>query len=137
MASLGCLIHRCSFRQCCCVFTRMTLCRRYEAYGAVTVLVVVPLNEPSHPDTSFLDALERTAGVDRGIFQRAEQRLRVRVVIAHRTTRECRQNPQPLQSGQHGCAFHWAAVVSMQDDLTRLDVVPEASLFDQSRCMTG
>src|SRR5690625_3128475 len=25
----------------------------------------------------------------------------------------------------------------MQDDLTRLDVVPEASLFDQSRCMTG
>src|SRR5690625_1975917 len=25
----------------------------------------------------------------------------------------------------------------MQDDLTRLDVVPEASLFDQGGCMTG
>src|SRR5690625_6157793 len=47
------------------------------------------------------------------------------------------KNAHPLQSGQHGCAFHWAAVVSMQDDLTRLDVVPEASLFYQGGCMTG
>src|SRR5690625_7721811 len=88
MASLGCLIHSRSFRQCRGVFTRMTLCRRYEAYGAVTVLVVVPLNEPSHPDTSFLDALERKARVDRVIFQRAEPPLRVRVVNAHSRTRE-------------------------------------------------
>jgi len=53
----------------------------HELDAAVTVPVVVPVDEPGEPRTSLLFGCKRLAGVIRPIFDRPEQRFLVRVVV--------------------------------------------------------
>ena len=54
-------------------------CHKFDA--AVAVLVVVPINKRHHPFAGLLLAGKGPAGVIRMVFDRTEQRFRVRVVV--------------------------------------------------------
>ena len=111
IALLGYVVHRVASLQKSVLFTVMALIRCHVTDRAVPVLAVVPLHETMDPPARILDALERLAWVGRRVLQRAEQALRVGVVVAHRGPAERRHYTELLQSGQHRCALHWPAIV--------------------------
>ena len=80
----------------------MALIGRNETDTAVAVLVVVPVNECTHSQTGFLQALEGSLGEVRPVFHSAEQRLREGVVDAHPWPGEGSQHPQLLQPAFEG-----------------------------------
>jgi len=63
-------------------FSAVALIGRHEPDAAVAVLVVVPVHERQYPGAGLLHAAEWASGVVRPILDRAEQRLRVGVVVA-------------------------------------------------------
>lgn len=69
---------------------RVPLCGGDKTDSAMAVLVVVPLNEASYPFPCSTDMGEAVRGITGTIFARAEQRLRVRVIVA---------NPWPTERG--------------------------------------
>ena len=96
-------------------FSAVPLIRCDEPNPAVAVLVVVPLNECCHPCAGFLHALEGPSGVVGPVFDRAEQRFRKRVVVAHPGSGEGSEHPQLLQAAFQRGRSHGIAVVRMED----------------------
>ena len=92
----------------------MALGRGDEADRAVTVLVVVPLDQRGGPSPGGCDIGERVNWVRRTIFERFEQGFRVRIVVADGGTSQRSHAPQFLQRRQHRGALHRAAVVGVQ-----------------------
>lgn len=93
----------------------MPLGGRHEPDSAVAVIVVVPVHECRHPEAGVVLAAERSNGVIRLVLERAEQRFRVRVVLADPWSGEGSEHTQRLQTAvQHG-RFHGVAVVGMED----------------------
>jgi len=66
----------------CDGFSSVALGWRHELDAAVAVLVVVAIHELRHPGAGLLDVGEWLAWVVRHVPHRAEQRLRVGVVVA-------------------------------------------------------
>ena len=106
----------------------MALLRRDETNGAVAMFHVVPVHKRAHPLARGQHSLECTGGVLGPVFQRPEERLRVRVVVAHRRAAERRHHPQSLQRGEHGSALHRTAVVRVQHHLAGCDALAQADL---------
>ena len=71
--------------------------------------------EPSH--VLLADRRTVVQGIFRSIFQCAKQGFWIGIIITHwRATKEW-SHAELLQGRQHGCAFHWTAIVWMQGDL--------------------
>ena len=88
-------------------FSAVPLIRCDEPNPAVAVLVVVPLNECCHPCAGFLHALEGPSGVVGPVFDRAEQRFRKGVVVAHPGSGEGSEHSQLFQAAlQRGLLWH-------------------------------
>ena len=88
---------------------------RHEFDAAVAVLVVVPIDERSHPLTSLLFGGKWLAGVIRPILHRSEQRFRVRVVVRHPWPGEGSEDAQFLQPAFQRGRTHGVAVIGMED----------------------
>ena len=74
---------------------------RDELDPAVQMLVVVPADERLNPCRGAFHGLERRRREDRAVFQRFEQRLRERVVVAYRRPRERGHHAKTLHRRQH------------------------------------
>jgi hypothetical protein len=61
----------------------VALVGRHELDAAVTMPVVVPVDERGHPQAGFLNAGEWPTWVVRPVLRRSEQRFGVRVVVRH------------------------------------------------------
>lgn len=82
-------------------------------------------NEQSdRPTAAPPTGVDGPSWIDGPIFQCLEQRLRKGVVIAHGRADERGHHAQRLQGGQHGRTLHRAAIIRMQYDLVRGDVLP-------------
>ena len=62
----------------------------------MAVLVVVPIHKGGNPEAGFLLAAEWPAGVVGPVFNGAEQRFRVGIVVAHPRPGEGSEYPQFL-----------------------------------------
>lgn len=82
-----------------------------ELYPAMPVLRVVPADEAVHPLSRLAYIAEAIHWPFRAVFQRTEQRLRVRVVIADPRSAERRADTQFVHFGQHREALHRRPVV--------------------------
>ncbi|CAE6857072.1 hypothetical protein R75483_07874 [Paraburkholderia domus] len=98
----------------------MALRRRYEPDRAVPMFLVVPAHQCAHPGTRGEQGIERLEGVSRPVLQSLEQRLGIRIVVAHARATQRRHDTQRLEGGEHRCAFHRAAVIRMQNHLIGL-----------------
>ena len=87
----------------------------HKSDAAVAVLLVVPAHERCHSGAGFRHAGEWPAGVVRPILHRAEQRLRVGVVVAHPWSGEGSEHTQLLQAAFERGGSHGVAVVGMED----------------------
>ena len=76
--------------------TAMPLLRRNELDAAMAVLVVVPIHKCGNPLAGLLFVAEWPAGVIRPVFNGAEQRFRVGIVVAHPRPGEGSEYPQFL-----------------------------------------
>ena len=117
-------------------FSAVPLIRRDEPYPAVAVLVVVPLNKCHHPCAGFLHALEGPSGVVGPVFDRAEQRFRKRVVVAHPGSGEGSEHSQLFQAALQRGGPHGIAVVRMEDQgmgASLADPLPQAGPAHQIR----
>ena len=74
--------------------TAMALVRRNEFVAAMAVLVVVPIHKCGNPLAGLLFVAEWPAGVIRPVFNVAEQRFQVGIVVAHPRTGEGSDYPQ-------------------------------------------
>lgn len=74
----------------------VTLSGRHEPDAAVAALVVVPVHESRHPQAGFFLAAKGPPGVVGSVLDRAEQRLRVGVVVADPGPGEGTEDPQLL-----------------------------------------
>jgi len=70
----------------------VALVGRHKFDRAVVVPVVVPINERQHPFAGLVLAGKGPAGVIRPVFDRTEQRFRVRVVVG---------DPRPGKRPEH------------------------------------
>lgn len=96
------------------ILTTMALCRCHEADAAMPVLVVVPADKIPAPAAGRLQVGKALLRPLRTVFQRAEQRFRVRVVVAHPRAAVRRCNAQVVHLLQHGRRLHRCAVVRVQ-----------------------
>lgn len=115
MTEPGLLIHLGTEARDGTSFSAVTLIRCDEPNPAVAVLVVVPLNKRCNPAAGFLYALGGPPGVVGPVFDRAEQRFRKGVVVAHPGSGEGSEHPQPLQAALQRGGPHGIAVVGMED----------------------
>src|SRR3546814_2715869 len=101
----------------------MALSRRHEADRTVAVLMVIPALELAYPCSGCPKILERLTRVCWPVFQRLEKRLREWVVVADSRATIGRSHAQSLQGRQHGGSLHRAAIIRMQYDLVRRNVL--------------
>src|SRR6516165_1370875 len=109
----------------------MAFVRRHVTYRAMTVLAVVPVDEPSDPLPCGVDAGERQTRVCRGVLQGAKQRLGVGVVVRDVRAAEGWDNPEPLERGDQGAGTHGLAVVRVQHQALWIQVALAADLSDE------
>jgi len=109
----------------------VSLVGRHEADAAVAMLGVVPGDKARDPGSCLLDAIEGLVRVLGPVLQRPEERLDVRVVVAHARAAEGRHDAEVLQGRQHRRAAHWPAVVRVQHQAAREPVeLHRRHLFD-------
>jgi hypothetical protein len=121
-------------------FSVVPLIRCDEPNPAVPVLMVGPVNKRCHPDAGFLHALEGPSGVVGPVFDRAEQRFRKGIVVAHPGAGEGSEHPQLFQAAFQRGGPHGIAVVRMEDQgvgSSLADPLPQAGPADQSMCLTA
>ena len=82
------------------VQTRMALVGCNESNRAVTMLVVVPLNEGADPLPGGQQTFKGTTRIGRAVFHRSKQRFREWIVVAHRRAAKRGHHAQRLQGGQ-------------------------------------
>ena len=116
---------------------RVALAGCDEPDGAVTVFLVVPMHEALHPLACLLHIVKGLVRVGRGVFERAEQGLRVRVVVTHRRATERGHDAQPLQRGEHRGTLHGAAVVGVQHQLITAHLLAQTGSAHQDGRMAG
>lgn len=81
------------------------------------------------PPTSGLEVVEARRWVLRAVLRRAEQRLDIRIVVAHPRAGVGRCESQPVHHRQHRRGLHRRAVIAMADGLALEGV----DAFGQSR----
>ena len=108
-----------------------------EADRAVPVFLVVPMHQFGHPAPGLQQVHEWFERELRPVLQGLEQRLGVRVVVAHGWTAAAVRHAQALHGGEHRFAFHGAAVVRMHRDLVGTDVLAPADVLQQCRRLFG
>ena len=114
--------------------TAVALIRRHEPDGTVAVPVVVPVHECTGPAAGLFLAAEGPPGVIRPVLDRAEQRLRVGVVVAHPRPGEGSEDSQLLQTALECGGSHGVSVVGMEDQRPGpafADPLPQARATDQ------
>ena len=94
------------------------------------MLGVVPLDKPTHPFSGFIDPAKSAVGIRRPVLQSLEQRLRIRIIIAHQTFQRGNHS-QPLQSRQQGGPFHRGAIVGVKSQLSFGNPLLSADPVDQ------
>lgn len=99
------------------VLAAVALLGRDESDGTMAMFRVAPAHEPSHPDPGMAQAPEGLSGILWPILQCTEQGLEVRIVVADGRAAERGRYTELAQRGQHGGAFHGAAVIAVQYDL--------------------
>ena len=77
------LVKRSASKQHVLIEVGMTLRRRHEPDRAVTMLLVVPAHQRAHPGARGEQGIERLERIGRPVLQGLEQRLGIRVVVAH------------------------------------------------------
>ena len=116
--------------------TAVALIRRHEPDGAVAVPMVVPVHEFRHPAAGFFLAAEGTPGVVRSVLDRAEQLLRVGVVVTDPRSGEGSEHAELLQPALQRGGSHGVAVVGMEDQRlgpALADPLSQAGPADQIR----
>jgi hypothetical protein len=114
--------------------TAVALIRRHEPDGTMAVPVVVLVHECTGPAAGRLLPAEGPPGVIRPVLDRAEQRLRVGVVIARPRPGEGSEDSQLLQMALECGGPHGVSVVSMEDQRPGpafADPLPQAGAADQ------
>src|SRR5690625_6162973 len=96
------------------VFSAMPLGGRHEPDTAMPMFVVVPAQEVSYPDPRRLQIRKAVPWPLRAVFQRPEQRFRVRVVIAHSRPTTRWGDAKVMHLAQQGRRLHRRAIVGMQ-----------------------
>ena len=111
MSCFGIAIDFLTTRQDLQIVARVALRRGDESDRAVQMRVVVPIDEPADPGARTEQIGKNVLGIFRPILQRAEQRLRIEIVIAHRGTAERGHDAERVQGREQGRAFHRAAII--------------------------
>jgi hypothetical protein len=97
------------------VFAPVALVRGDETYGAMAMLCVVPEDEASDPGARHIDGGEALCWPGRDILAGPKERFREGVVFGDPRPAEGRDDTEALHGHLHRCAFHSAAIVSVQD----------------------
>ena len=84
------------------VFAGMSLRRADVADAAVSMVDVVPMDEGHRPAARLLQVGEALDRELRPVLRRPDQRLGIRIVVAHPRAGVGRLHPEPVQHGQHG-----------------------------------
>ncbi len=92
----------------------MSLLRRNELDPAMPVLSVVPADEAVHPLSRLAYIAETIHWSFRAVFQRTEQRLNMRVVIAHPRPAVRRRYLQIRHLHLQHLRLHWRTVIRIQ-----------------------
>jgi len=92
-AGAGILVQRMSAGQYLAILTSVALSRCHEAKAAMPMLVVVPANEIPDPAACGLQVGKALLRPLRAVFQRPEQRLRVRIVKSDSLLESSTPNP--------------------------------------------
>lgn len=89
--------------------------RSDESDAAVLMLVVVVLDEASHPRPSVIDGREAGDRVLGPVLERAKQRFDERIVVGDARSTKGRHDAETLQRREHRGSLHRSAVVGVQD----------------------
>src|SRR4051794_28230841 len=82
----------------------------------MAVFLIIPGHETGDPVLRVLLAGEPRCRPVRPVLAGAEQGFGERVVVADPRPAVGGDDAEPLEGGLHGSAFHWAAVVGVQDE---------------------
>jgi hypothetical protein len=96
------------------ILPAVTLSRRDELQRTVAMVLVVPADAALDPAPRTGEAVEGLGGPVRLVLEGREQRLGVRVVVAHRRSAERGHHAEALPGREQGGALHWRAVVRRQ-----------------------
>ena len=121
----GVFVDRLSVREDLAVTTLMPVGRRDVANRTVAMLMVVPAHELRGPGLRGLEIGKAVVGIRRAVLAGAEQRLRVRVIVAHPRAAVGELDLQPLERRLEGTPLHRAAVIGMQHRRARDAVLGE------------
>lgn len=97
--------------------------------------MIIPYHEGVDPGARRVETATRLRGKGGVVFQGTQQRFGVRVVIAHPRPTEGRHAPEALHGGEHGGAFHRAAVVRVQHEAGRRDGLLVTHPREQRHCV--
>ncbi len=95
------------------VLSGMALCRGHVFDAAVTVFIVVPMDEARNPVAGRVQIGETLGREFRPVFGGAEQGFGVRIVDADARSRTGRLDAQPMEHGEDGGGFQGGAVVAV------------------------
>ena len=84
------------------IFAAVSFARRDEAYAAMPMFFVVPSHEVMHPLPCSLQTGKAIGWPLRAVLQRAEQRLRVRIIVADPWSTARGTDAKIMHLGQQG-----------------------------------
>jgi hypothetical protein len=90
--------------------------RRHEANHSVLMLVILPVREGVDPRLCRRKIGERSRRIRRAVLERAEQRFRERIAVAHARPTERRQDAEAFQPRDHRARLHRTAAIGVQHE---------------------